>query len=128
MIDSRSYRREYAREEASYGYSDSYGREHHGGYAYECSYDSRDRRREECDGYEDRSRGDYVQAYDAGYQSGYSDGYYSRDCDCYVREEPAYEPPPPPPPPTRYEPAQDPYYFPSEPEQGCYRGGSGECG
>lgn len=130
VIDSRSYRREYAREESSYGYSDTSGYAYEGGHGYECRSDSRYARREDCDGYsyDSRERGDYVRAYDEGYRSGYSDSYYSRDCDCQVdRSPPVYEAPPPPPPPA-YQPEADPYYFPSEPQGGCYRGGSGECG
>lgn len=124
VVDSRSYHREYSREEVSHRYSDSYGRRSEGGRRYECSYDSRYDQAANCDQdvREDRSRGDYVQAFHDGYQTGYSDGYYSRDCDCYVQQEP---PAPPPPPVTQ---APDAYYGPTEPDRGCYRGGSGECG
>ena len=102
VIESRSYRREYSREEAYAGYG------YEGGYSYERGGGGGGYRYEERGGYE---------------------GGYDRGCDCYREREADYPPPPPPPPPppAHYEPQQDPYYFPSEPDS-CYRGGSGECG
>lgn len=106
VIESRSYRREYSREEVRYRSSDG----DDGGYRHDDGYAR-----------EDHSRGDYVRGYHNGYQTGYSDSYYSRDCDCYVQPQPLAPLPP-------VMPEREPVYVPSEPQSGCYRGGSGECG
>ncbi|HRH20750.1 MAG TPA: hypothetical protein PLE81_08955, partial [Brevundimonas sp.] len=99
VIDSRRISREAHYESASYGYPGGQG----GG--YDCV--------QTCE--VETTGGDH------GYGTGYQTGYSSQDCtDCYVPREPAPLPP--------YQPQADPYYVPSYPEQGCYRGGSGECG
>jgi len=105
VIQSRVVSRE------SYYQDTSYGRGHESGYSRDC--------RQTCDA--SSRRGEYVRGYHDGYQTGFSDYGYSQDCtSCEITPAPAQQPP--------YQPEADPYYFPSLPEQGCYRGGSGECG